>query len=330
MASSCDEDSATSGASSTNETLDASDNVWPQILSSTGETVSANTQLFLEHNGVHVITIHAETRAGLVCSKCFKLYTPGSFTSHTEDCTSGPRAAAAKIAKWKDTPNMWADLQRKAGPKYGFFKDKGAVWAAKRDQKLAYVLHPRWCTGTRWIKLRCITDGCCMVLALNGLNKHLASHHKNNSYSVRPLKKYDLVVTQQEKAEDNEGDQPEETEDNEGVQPETVDSHSGVLQGGTLGGHEGVESMEPDLTQPGVLEEDQDVRDGPSDSSSSEDSDDAQCKKNNPEQKKTRLQEDGKIMQDRKKQEKRIKKAGRKTTRDGLRRSVRYTRATRK
>ena len=86
---------------------------------------------------------------------------------------------------------MWADLQRKAGPKYGFFKDKGAVWAAKRDQKLAYVLHPRWCTGTCRIKLFCITDGCCTVLALNGLNKHLASHHKNNSYSVRPLKKHD-------------------------------------------------------------------------------------------------------------------------------------------
>ena len=153
MSSSGEEDSASSSASSTNETLDASDNVWPQILASTGETVSANTQLFLEHDRVPVITIHAETRAGLVCSKCFKLYTPGSFTSHAEDCASGPHAAAAKIAKWKDTPNMWADLQQNAGPKYGFFKDKGAVWASKRDQKLAYVLHTRWCTGTRRIKL---------------------------------------------------------------------------------------------------------------------------------------------------------------------------------
>ena len=329
MSLSCEEDSATSGASSANETLDASNNVWPQILSSTGETVSANTQLFLEHNGVHVITIHAETHAGLVCSKCFKLYTSGSFTSHAEDCASGPRAAAAKIAKWKDTPNMWADLQRKAGPKYGFFKDKGAVWAAKRDQKLAYVLHPRWCTGIRRIKLLCITDGCCTVLALNGLNKHLAFHHRNNSYSVRPLKKHDFGITQIEEAED-EGAQPEEKEDNEGAHQEPVDEQSDVLQGGTLSGHEGVDSMEPDLTQPRVLEEDQDVRDGSSDSSSSEDGDDAPREKNNPEQKKKSLQKDNKIMHDTKTQRKRVKKVGRKTTRDGLRRSLRYTRATRK
>ena len=193
------------------------------------------------------------------------------------------------------------------------------MWAAKCDQKLAYVLHPCWYTGIRRIKLLCITDGCCTVLALNGLNKYLASHHKNNSYRVCPLEKHGFGITQQEEAQDNKG-----------PQPEAVDAQSGVLQGETLSGHKGVESMEPDLTQPGVLEEDEDVRDGPSDSSSSEDSDDAQCEKNNPEQKKTRLQEDGKIMQERKKQEKRIKKAGRKTTRDGLRRSVRYTRATRK
>ena len=125
------------------------------------------------------------------------------------------------------------------------------MWAATRDQKLAYVLHPRWCTGTRQIKLLCITDGCCTVLALNGLNKHLASHHRNNSCRVHPLEKHDFGITQQEEAQDNKGPQPEAIES---MEPD---------------------SMEPDLKQPGVLEEDKDVRDGPSDSSSSEDGDGA-------------------------------------------------------
>ncbi len=88
--------------------------------------------------------------------------------------------------------------------------------------------------------------------------------------------------------------------------------------------------MEPDLTQPGVLEEDKDVRDGPSDSSSSEDGDDAQCETNNPEQKKTSQQEDDKIVHDKEKHGKGVNKGGQKRTREGLRRRVRSTRAMKK
>ena len=76
-----------------------------------------------------------------------------------------------------------------------------------------------------------------------------------------------------------------------------------------------------------MLEEDEDVRDRPSDSSSSGDGDDAQCETNNPEQKKTSQQEDDKIVHDKEKHGKGVNKGGQKRTREGLRCSVRSTRA---
>lgn len=88
-----EEDSSSNSASSGNETLESSGNVWQHIMASTGETLTANTQLFVDHDGVAVITIHPENRTGIVCSKYFKLNTQRSFLSLSEDCASGPHAA---------------------------------------------------------------------------------------------------------------------------------------------------------------------------------------------------------------------------------------------
>jgi len=132
------------------------------------------------------MAFHAVPRAGLVCTKCFKLYTPGSFAKHAQGCDDASSRPKAITRKWKDTASLWADLLHKKGPKYNRFGATDKIWAAKRDQQLAYLLHPSWFTGDKRIKALCITDGCNTVCGINALNAHYRNH-KMKTYKLHEL-----------------------------------------------------------------------------------------------------------------------------------------------
>ena len=101
-------------------------------------------------------------------------------------------------------------LGRFAGPKpkYNCFVATDKIWAAKRDQQLAYLLHPSWFTGDKKIKALCITDGCNTVCAINTLNAHY-HNHKTKTYKLCEL---DIITDGWDEEEDEDGRNTNEQE----------------------------------------------------------------------------------------------------------------------
>ena len=147
------------------------------------------------------MALHAVSCAGQMCTKCFKLYTPGSFVKHAQGCDDALPPPEAVTRKWKDTASLWADLLHKKGPKYNRFVATDKIWAAKRDQQLAYLLHPSWFTGDKKIKALCIMDGYNTVCAINALNAHYCNH-KTKTYKICEL---DIITHGSDKEEDEDG-----------------------------------------------------------------------------------------------------------------------------
>ena len=70
---------------------------------------------------------------------------------------------------------------------------KTSIWVARRDGKMAYVLHPSWCLSTsRKLRTMCLTDGCTHVCALSGLQQHVKAAHYKGNYNLRELKVIDV------------------------------------------------------------------------------------------------------------------------------------------
>ena len=226
---------STSGSKSDNaEGTNKSSNIWPHVTTLAGSYLTPHAQMVVCHNGTTAMAFHAISRAGLVCTKSFKLYTPGSFAKHAQGCDDALQPPEAITRKWKDTASLWADLLHKKGPKYNRFVATDKIWAAKRDQQLAYLLHPSWFTGDKKIKALCITDGCNTVCAINALNSHYRNH-KTKTYKLcklviltdgsddkededgRNTNKQDSRV----RAEENESHEEEEEEDRNTNEQET-------------------------------------------------------------------------------------------------------------
>ncbi len=183
--------------------LSKSSNIWTHVTAIADSDLNPQSQMVVCHNGTTAMAFHAISRAGLVCTKCFKLYTPGSFAKHAQGCDDALQPPEAITRKWKDTASLWADLLHKKGPKpkYNRFIATDKIWAAKRDQQLAYLLHPRWFTGERKIKALCITDGCNTVCAINALNAHYRNH-KTKTYKLCEL---EIITDGLEKEGDEDG-----------------------------------------------------------------------------------------------------------------------------
>jgi hypothetical protein len=125
----------------------ATTNNWTQVLCHADDGIfSADTMVCFLHNEETELTFHAENgeRVGIVCSKCFKFFRPGSFGQHTKDCKDSHAPSRSMIKHWKDSAHLWVDLKRKFG-KDGEFGDKKMIWVARCDKKKAYIVHPSWC-----------------------------------------------------------------------------------------------------------------------------------------------------------------------------------------
>ena len=64
-------------------------NNWAEALRhATDEGFYSDTMMCFLHDNKMALTSHADNgeHVGIVCSKCFKFYCPGSFSQHTEDC----------------------------------------------------------------------------------------------------------------------------------------------------------------------------------------------------------------------------------------------------
>lgn len=57
------------------------------------------------HNRTTLMTFLAIFHADL-CTKCFKLHTPGSFTKHAQGCDEILPPSAATVKKWKNTVSL--------------------------------------------------------------------------------------------------------------------------------------------------------------------------------------------------------------------------------
>jgi hypothetical protein len=171
-------------------------NNWAQVLHHADKWVfPADTMMCFLHNGVTALTFHAENgeRVGIMCSKCFKFFRPGSFGQHAKDCMDSLAPNRSMIKHWKDSTHLCTDIKRKCG-KDKEFGDKKSLWVMRRDEKIAYVVHPSWCTSTSHsIRAMCITDGDMHVCALNGLQHHMKAAHMKGEYTLWELDVMDVV-----------------------------------------------------------------------------------------------------------------------------------------
>lgn len=145
--------------------------------------------MFFSHDGEMALSFHAENgeHIGIVCSKCFKFFRPGSFGQHTEDCKDSLVPSRFMIKHWKDSAHLWADLKKNLEKDCGFDKKK-MIWVARCDKKLAHVVHPSWCLSISCrIRAICITDGCTHVCALNSLQHHMKAAHMKGDYTLKEL-----------------------------------------------------------------------------------------------------------------------------------------------
>ena len=133
---------STSGSKSDNAAgTSKSSNIGPNVTALAGSKLTPQAQLVVCHNETTAMAFHAISHTGLVCTKCFKLYTPGSFAKHVHDCDDTLPASTATIREWKDTASLWADMLCKKGPKNSFFVTMDKIWAVKQDQQVVYFLH---------------------------------------------------------------------------------------------------------------------------------------------------------------------------------------------
>ena len=63
-------------------------NNWTHVLRHAENCVfPVDTMMCFSRNGETALTFHAGNESiGVVCSKCFKFFRPGSFSQHAEDC----------------------------------------------------------------------------------------------------------------------------------------------------------------------------------------------------------------------------------------------------
>ncbi len=61
-------------------------NIWSHLTSLDGSKLTPQAQLVVCHNGTTAMAFHAISNAGLVCTKYFKLHTPGSFAKQAHGC----------------------------------------------------------------------------------------------------------------------------------------------------------------------------------------------------------------------------------------------------
>ena len=121
-----------------------------------------------------------------------QVFWPCSFSQHAEDCKDSLPPSNSMVKKWKDSSHLWANLRREFG-KEGELSSKTSIWVARRDGKMAYVLHPSWCLSTsRKLRAMCITDGCTHVCALNGLQRHVKAAHYKGNYDLHELEVIDV------------------------------------------------------------------------------------------------------------------------------------------
>ena len=55
--------------------LSKSSNIWTHVTAIADSDLNPQAQMVVCHNGTTAMAFHAISRAGLVCTKCFKLYT---------------------------------------------------------------------------------------------------------------------------------------------------------------------------------------------------------------------------------------------------------------
>ena len=172
-------------------------NNWTQALSHADNGVfSTNTMMCFTHGVETALTFHAGNGdcVGILCSKCYKFFRPGSFAKHAEDCVDALPPSNSMIKKWNDSAHLWANLRRNFG-KNGELESETTIWAASRDDNMAYVVHPSWCSSTsRKLRAMCVTDGCAHVCALNGLQRHMKAIHCKGTYNLRILEFHDVVA----------------------------------------------------------------------------------------------------------------------------------------
>ena len=143
------------------------------------------------------LMFHADNCAGIVCSKCFKYCTPGSFSAHAQSCTDGQHPSSYKINTWLDSPSLWAIQMRQYGPQREFnnFRNKDKIWSAMRNAALAFVVPPRMIIGkTMKLKALCVTKGFTTICTFNALSKHLKTVHMNAKYSTHEVHIPDATV----------------------------------------------------------------------------------------------------------------------------------------
>ena len=90
--------------------LSKSSIIWTHVTAIADSDLNPQAQMVVCHNGTTAMAFHAISRAGLVCTKCFKLYTQGSFAKHAQGCDDALPPPEAVTKKWKDTASLWADL----------------------------------------------------------------------------------------------------------------------------------------------------------------------------------------------------------------------------
>ena len=93
-------------------------NNWTQALSHADNGMfSAHTMMCFLHGVETSLTFHAGNgnRVGILCSKCYKFFRPGSFAKHAEDCMDALPPSNSMIKKWNDSAHLWANLRRDFG-----------------------------------------------------------------------------------------------------------------------------------------------------------------------------------------------------------------------
>ncbi len=107
-------------------------NNWTQALSHADNGMfSAYTMMCFLHGGMMVLTFHAGNGdfVGILCSKCYKFFRPGSFAKHAEDCMDAFPPSNSMIKKWNNSVHLWSNLRRELR-KQGELDSRTNIWAA--------------------------------------------------------------------------------------------------------------------------------------------------------------------------------------------------------
>ena len=89
-------------------------NNWTQaLLHADNGVFSTDTMMCLTHGVETALTFHVGNgdHVGILCSKCYKFFRPGSFTKHAEDCVDSLPPSNSMIKKWNNSVHLWANLR---------------------------------------------------------------------------------------------------------------------------------------------------------------------------------------------------------------------------